>query len=242
MINIAKRAIKYLSAPIVYQLKNKYLFLKYRKDSDPRSIEWNWDKINYNKISILNLLIRKFTTPVYLEIGCDKNETFNSIPAVQKIGVDPKRGGTVRDFSNNFFSENQMLFDVIFIDGEHTYEQCREDIINSLKFSRIGTWIVLHDLLPADWFEHHVPRARTNVPWTGNVWKVAFELIKTKGIEFKIVSVDFGVGVILVKAKNVELFDRRQELVDKEFNWYHDNLNHLPILDWDSFQNFLDQN
>lgn len=103
MINIEKSEIKYLSAPIVYQLRNKYLFLKYRKDSDPRLIEWNWDKINYNKISILNLLIRKFTTPVYLEIGCDKNETFNSIPVVQKIGVDPKRGGTVRDFSNNFF-------------------------------------------------------------------------------------------------------------------------------------------
>ena len=119
MINIAKRAIKYLSAPIVYRLKNKYLFLKYRKDSDPRSIEWNWDKINYNKISILNLLIRKFTAPVYLEIGCDKNETFNSIPAVQKIGVDPKRGGTVRDFSNNFFSENQMLFDNYYLNKKY---------------------------------------------------------------------------------------------------------------------------
>ena len=33
----------------------------------------------------------------------------------------------------NNFNNNKKEFDVIFIDGLHIYEQCRKDIINSLK-------------------------------------------------------------------------------------------------------------
>ena len=52
---------------------------------------------------------------------------------VNKIGVDPERGGNVRKTSDNFFKNNKKEFDVIFIDGLHIYEQCRKDVINSLK-------------------------------------------------------------------------------------------------------------
>lgn len=230
---------KYFWAPISYRLKNKYLFLKYKKNYDSRTINWDWDAINFNKVAVLNLLLSKFNEPLYLEIGCDKNETFNSIPYNKKIGVDPKRGGTIRKTSDEFFKSNNDYFDVIFIDGDHTYEQCRIDLQNSLNFSKKGSYIVLHDLLPSNWFEHHVPRARTSVPWTGNVWKVAFELAFTSGIEFKVIKLDYGVGVIKLLTDNVVLFDRSKELADKEFDWFYENYKLLPIIGWTDFHDLI---
>ncbi|MFI5135627.1 MAG: hypothetical protein ACHQD9_07220, partial [Chitinophagales bacterium] len=46
-------------------------------------------------------------------------------------------------------------------------------------------WIVLHDLLPRDWLEEHVPRLSDT--WMGDVWKCAFEVAETPEIDFRIV-------------------------------------------------------
>ena len=97
-------------------------------------IDIDWKKINYNRSAFINKALHKFHNGKYLEIGCNNNKCFNSIFAKFKVGVDPNLGGTIRDTSDNFFNNNTMFFDVIFIDGLHTFEQCRKDIINSLKF------------------------------------------------------------------------------------------------------------
>ena len=81
-----------------------------------------------------------------------------NIPLINKIGVDPKNGGNVRETSDNFFKNNKKEFDVIFIDGLHVYEQCRKDIINSLKFLNRNGFIILHDMIPRSWLEENVPR------------------------------------------------------------------------------------
>ena len=39
-------------------------------------------------------------------------------------------------------------FDVIFVDGLHTFEQCRKDVINSLNFLNLGGYLFIHDLIP----------------------------------------------------------------------------------------------
>ena len=167
------------------------------------TIEINWGKIYYNRISSISLATQKFKNCRYLEIGCETNACFSSIPVINKIGVDPESGGNIRKTSDNFFKNNKKEFDVIFIDGLHIYEQCRKDIINSLKFLNRNGFIILHDMIPRTSKEENVPRLRTQEIWTGNTWKVGLELIKTKGIDFFIIIADHGVGVIKKNEKVV---------------------------------------
>ena len=175
-----------------------------------------------------------------MEIGCASNSLFDSVPVQKKIGVDPSSGGNVRKTSDDFFKTNDINFDVIFIDGLHTYEQVRRDIINSIKSlnDNGGGWIALHDMLPRNWIEHHVPIVAKGA-WTGDVWKVAFELIETKDIEFKIIKIDHGVGVIKVLNTKATLKNLKDDLLDKEFSYYYENLNKLPITDWEKAQSWL---
>jgi len=127
---------------------------------------------------------------------------------------------------------------VIFIDGLHTYEQARRDVINSIKCLKENGWIALHDMLPRDWTEHHIPVVTRDV-WCGDVWKVAFELSQTDGIDFKILKIDYGVGVFRVLKRDVVLKDLTGELRDKEFSYYYDNIKALPVVDWKDAQQWL---
>lgn len=224
--------------PFIAPLNNFSLRYKYRRHADPRNFDWDWRSINFNRTAVVNLLLSQFNDPSYLEIGCASNSLFDAVPCLNKVGVDPASGGNVKLTSDQFFASNHRQFNVIFIDGLHTYEQVRRDVINAINTASNGGWIVLHDMLPRDWVEHHVP-VLTSGSWTGDVWKVAFELSKTDGIEFKILKIDNGVGVIKVLNRAAELKDFREDLTFREFNYYYDNINKLPIVDWIDAQDWL---
>ena len=236
--NILNKVVRYFTRPFLPPLKRRLLQRKWQHHADTRTLDWDWGKTNFNRIAVVNLLLNRFKNPAYLEIGCASNALFNSVPSLQKTGVDPASGGNVRKTSDDFFATNSQRFDVIFIDGLHTYEQVRRDVINSIKAINYGGWIALHDMLPRNSIEHHVPIVSQGA-WTGDVWKVAFELVKTGGVEFKILKIDHGVGVIKVLNRNAELKDFREELTFKEVDFYYDNLKELPIVEWDDAQDWL---
>ena len=213
--------------------RQAYLKAKYHDHAFPQSFGWEWEKVNYNRIALVNFLISKKQQPAYLEIGCASNGLFDSVPCIGKSGVDPSEGGTIRATSDEFFQTNSRFFDVVFIDGLHTYEQVRRDVINSIRFLKPGGYVALHDMLPDTWVEHHVPRI--SLEWTGDVWKVAFELLQSHGIEFKIVRIDHGVGVFRVCDENSELVDLREELKNKEFEYLYRNIANLPVIEWQDF-------
>ncbi len=204
-----------------YQRKvnNQEIHLKLKEQYDnfcDTIIHINWDKILYNRISFISAATQKFKNCRYLEIGCDNNICFKSIPVINKIGVDPDRGGNVKDTSDNFFKNNKNKFDVIFIDGLHIYEQCRKDVINSLKVLSKNGFIFLHDMTPRNWAEENVPRLE-NTLWTGNIWKVALELSKTQGIDFFVINADMGVGVLKKNEQNIVYHDEYENLKDLKF-------------------------
>jgi len=220
--------------------QNQYLSYKYRQHSDNRELKWDWKADPFNRIAHVNLLIGKFFKPRYLEIGCAENTLFNSVYAVEKTGVDPVSGGNIRKKSDDFFNSTKAKYDVIFIDGLHTYSQVRKDVINSIKHLSEGGYIVLHDMLPRNWKEHHIP-ILTRGLWTGDVWKVGFELAESDGIDFKIIKIDCGVGVFRVTRNNVILKDLTSRLKDKEFTYFYDNLNALPIIDYYKAKLWIDE-
>jgi hypothetical protein len=228
----------YFFKPFYIRAKFYFDCLKFSHHKDNRFFNWDWSKINYNRIAVVNKLLSKFENPFYLEIGCAGNDLFNSLPIPNKTGVDPSSGGTIRKTSDEFFRSNNTKYDVIFIDGLHTYEQVRRDVINSINSLNKGGWIAIHDMLPRDWIEHHVPVISKGT-WTGDVWKVGFELTKTHGIDFKILKIDHGIGLIKKTHDQVYLEDFRVNLLNKEFDYFFENINKLPILEWDIAQNWI---
>jgi hypothetical protein len=232
------KALRYLTDPMRIGFKIKRRLLKYGHNSYNKSFDWDWGKTNFNRIALVNLLVSRKADCAYLEIGCAANDLYNSVPVPNKVGVDPQNGGTVRKTSDDFFQTNESYFDVIFIDGLHTYDQVRKDIINSIKFLKRGGWIAFHDMLPRSWMEHHVPYLGLG-PWTGDVWKVAFELSQTDGIDFKILKIDCGVGVIRLTKDKPTLIDLTNELSGKQFSYFYENVSKLPIVEWDNAQEWL---
>jgi SAM-dependent methyltransferase len=213
---------------------------KYRDDSDPRELALNWEEINFNRIAVINRIVSKFKDCDYLEIGCYRNESFDSIATEFKVGVDPVRGGTYRGTSDEFFASNTKDFDVIFIDGLHTYEQVHLDIQNALKCLRKSGYLVLHDVLPRNWIEQHRPQLFDWGPYVSDGWKTSFELLRVPGIDFRIVQIDHGVGVIHKTSSTVRFQSLSSDLAEKQFKFFMDNISSLPIVEWKDFVNWLE--
>jgi hypothetical protein len=174
----------------------------------------------------------------YLEIGCAENLLFDTVAAARKVGVDPARGGTHRMTSDAFFAVNSETFDVVFIDGLHVYDQARRDVANAMAVVPPGGWIALHDMFPRDWIEEHVPQISTS-RWTGDPWKVAFELAVSPDVDFRLVAIDHGVGIVRVLKEGAVLADRGAELGEKRFAWFRDHLGELPVVDWPAAQDWI---
>ena len=205
---------------------NPYYYIKKIKKKSIKNF-FEYDTKPYNRISLISLAInqailkKKIENCKYLEIGCFDNKAFDTVPLPidQKIGVDPLRGGTHRMTSDEFFKDNNLFFDVIFIDGLHTYEQCSKDVINSMKFLNKDGIIILHDMLPRS-------KTEETQEYSGDVWKVAVDLSKSKNIEFIIANVDQGVG--LLKKTGETRYIRQENIQTKKFedykNYYYKDL------------------
>jgi hypothetical protein len=205
----------------LYSFK-KFLFFK---NFTFKYIKFNWEKTNLSRLKIINYYLSKSISKIYLEIGCDTNLIFKNVKANLKIGVDPARGGNRRCTSDFFFKNNTIFFDVIFIDGLHEYPQIRKDLLNSLKFLKNNGCIIIHDLIPRNWLEEHVPRLSST--WCGDIWKISYEIKKAKNLTFELLLVDFGVGI--VKKINNNYFLPKIDFGQKKFNFFYKNYKKLPL-------------
>jgi hypothetical protein len=93
--------------------------------------------------------------------------------------------------SDTFFSWNKTRFDVIFLDGLHTFEQTWQDLKNAMKVCNPSGLIILDDTVPCDEFsgnpealEAYRLRESAGFPnygaWHGDVYKVILALADLK--------------------------------------------------------------
>ena len=174
-----------------------------------KRLNYDWSKFP-SRIEVIQNVINTRNYKSYLEIGCDRNENFSKIVIDHKVGVDPERGGTIRMTSDEFFKKNKDKFDLIFLDGLHTYEQTIRDIDNSLAAINEHGVIFIHDCLPKKIWNQIVPRVYGH--WNGDVWKAIVHSRTYEYADTYTCKVDHGLGVIL-KRKNSD----RLELVKKNF-------------------------
>lgn len=210
--------------------------IKYKPDRDLPEFFVDWNNKKYNRVSLIRKLITTLSndnSSRYLEIGCAGNKLFDQVSADFKVGVDPFAGGTHRMTSNKYFSTHNEKFDVIFIDGLHEYTQVREDVENALKRIEVGGFIALHDMLPRNWIEANMPCIRQG-PWTGDVWKIAFDLLNSKGVYFKILNIDFGIGLIQKIDEVTEVY-KTPGIEKLDYEYYASNRQTLPIIEYEDY-------
>ena len=173
---------------------------------------YRWDLIEY--------LIKKKNYKDYLEIGCDQNQLFSRVLVENKVGVDPVKGGNIRKTSDEFFKDNINKFDIVFIDGLHTYEQVKKDILNSVNCLNENGIILVHDCMPDSLGKQAVPRYK--MQWNGDVWKAIVDLRQNENLDIYTCLMDQGVGVITNK-KNSSLLKLNKPIDKIKFKDYYEN-------------------
>ena len=208
--------IKYKFKKFSYLFYGEKFFKKKRYDwgKYPKRFEIIQDIIDFKKYNS------------YLEIGCDRNQSFSNIKIEKRVGVDPVEGGTHKMTSDYFFSINKDNFDIIFIDGLHEYSQVMKDIKNSLKFLNKDGIILLHDCLPRTIWNQITPRL--NSDWNGDVWKSIVHCRTLENIDTYTFIADRGIGLIFPrKNKNLVKFEKKVNFKDLTFKEYFIKHEHL---------------
>ena len=202
-------------------------------ESFNKKIIYNFPQ-NFFRWNLIDYLNKKNNYTSYLEIGCDKDQLFSKINIENKYGVDPSSGGNIRKTSDDFFLENKINFDLVFIDGLHEYKQAKNDIINSLKFLNKDGIILVHDCMPDSMSKQAVPRYRMS--WNGDVWKAIVDLRRDKNIEIFTCEIDQGIAIIQNKMNTDPL---RLDLQIKQLkfkDYYQNYINYMRVISLEEFK------
>ena len=205
-----------------FLLKNKYkiqkFFYLFYGEKFFKKKRYDWGKYP-KRFEIIQDIINLKRYKSYLEIGCDKNQSFATIKIDKRVGVDPVEGGTHKMTSDYFFSINKEKFDIIFIDGLHEYTQVMKDVQNSLNFLNKDGVILLHDCLPRTIWNQVTPRL--NSDWNGDVWKSIVHCRTFENIDTYTIIADRGIGLIFPrKNKKIINFEEKKNFKHLTFKEY----------------------
>lgn len=117
---------------------------------------------------VIQGLLNLYSNPSYLEVGVNHGITFHAITAARKVAVDPKfnfdvpqarlrPGGATSDYhevpSDDYFANRPAgdMFDVIFLDGLHTFDQTLRDLLNAMTCLKPTGAIVIDDVTPSSY-------------------------------------------------------------------------------------------
>ncbi len=206
-----KQKYKYFFKRLLYYIYGEKFF---------KRLNYNWKGLP-SRTEIIQKIINEQKYSTYLEIGCDNDVNFSKVYIKNKIGVDPLKGGTLRMTSDEFFHENKKKFDIIFLDGLHTYSQTIKDIDNSLKFLNNNGVILIHDCLPKKIWNQIVPRLYGH--WNGDVWKAIVHSRTYEYADTYTCTIDHGLGIVFKRKNKDRLLIENKNFKDLKFADYFNN-------------------
>ena len=134
----------------------------------------------------------------YLEIGVEYGFTFEAVQIPKKTGVDPypkfntwlkPRSTKIHSITSDLFFnlKSNRIFDLVYLDGLHTFEQTWKDLINSSRVMSDRGLLIIDDTVPCDEFsalanqkESYRQRKLAGKPdtgsWHGDVFKILWVL------------------------------------------------------------------
>ena len=152
--------------------------------------------------------------------------------------MDPYSGGTIRETSDVFFLKNKETFDCIFIDGLHSYNQTKKDIINSLKSLNQNGVVFIHDCLPNSVWDQAIPRCQYN--WNGDVWKSIVELRTLNYVDTYTCYADMGIGIVLKRENKKKLKLDIKDFSKLKFSDYFKNFKeYMNIVEYQELVNLF---
>jgi hypothetical protein len=221
---------------IIYNYKYKLLKFLYffygEKFFKKKRYDWGKYPMRYE---IIQEIINFKNYETYLEIGCDRDQSFSNILIKQSWGVDPNEGGTHKMTSDEFFLLNKKKFDIIFIDGLHEYSQVMKDINNSLNSLNQNGVILLHDCLPRSIWNQIFPRI--NSDWNGDVWKSIVHARTFSHIDTYTLIADRGIGIIFPRP-NRKILDLKNTTNFKKLKYKDYFTNHEKFMNLIYFDKF----
>jgi Methyltransferase domain len=166
------------------------------------------------RFDIINMLIKKSDYQRYLEIGVEDGEAFSEVHCAVKHGVDPySANATFRIPSDEFFAmiNDDVEYDIIFVDGLHVEDQAQRDIENALLHLSDGGVIVVHDCNPpSEWYQRSYEEAKLNGcrQWNGTTWRAFVNLRATRpDLEMCVIDTDWGCGIVRQGGEGQDIID-----------------------------------
>ncbi|MCX6899969.1 MAG: class I SAM-dependent methyltransferase [Verrucomicrobia bacterium] len=179
-----------------------------------------------NRWDIVNRIINKEKYHSYFEIGYGTGLTFEKILIDRKIGIDtgfgvPDKTKCFIGDVQSFFRQNpREIFDIIFIDGSHLFEDVLVDAYASLDHLSDNGTIVFHDCNPPSKNYQKRKYVRGYPGWNGDVWK-AFLYLKTtrEDLNMFVVDTDYGCGIAKRKAELAKSVSKNTDIVRRISAW-----------------------
>jgi hypothetical protein len=167
------------------------------------------------RTDLINNLIKENGYKSYLEIGFGDGVNFSNIICENKISVDPNQPAAFVMSSDDYFSINKVMFDIVFVDGLHIAEQVERDVLNSLKFLNKNGVIVIHDCTPSA--EVKQLRERNCRDWQGDVWKGIVSLARM-GYLMRLIEIESGIVLLKNETKKYKISSG-----EMTWTWYLNN-------------------
>jgi len=173
---------------------------------NPEEVQESWSARRINKLQT-----GMADACTYLEVGVQHGLTLEGVKIRHRVGVDPIPRFDLESLpqgteifvgtSDEYFAsiDEEVLFDVIFLDGLHEWFQTYKDIVNSLNHLTTGGVIVVDDVVPCDEIsaipsleESYRIRVETGSPerrWHGDVFKALFALqeLHDDSVRFRVI-------------------------------------------------------
>jgi len=173
--------------------------------------------------AVVRRLLSLYEAPRYLEVGVCAGATFDRVEAPRKVAVDPEfrfdheqaerdhpgteyHQVTSDDYFGRVIAEDEA-FDVIFLDGLHTFEQTLRDLNNALCHLQPRGVMLIDDVSPPTYLASLPDRETyfrvrdwlgvTHKAWMGDVFKLVY-FIETfhQGLSFRTISNNHGQAVV----------------------------------------------
>lgn len=163
------------------------------------------------RYDFINFLIKKYNYTSFLEIV---ENTFGSPSILSNLSISNKKS------VDNLQNINDK-FDIIFIDGNHEYQNVLNDILNSLKILNNNGIIFLHDCNPTN---ENMTKVNPG-SYLGEVYKAYINVVKTFNFEYYTIDADWGCGII---KPNLSIdFNIIINKIIENWNFFESNRNQL---------------
>jgi len=147
----------------------------------------------------------------YLEIGVESGFTFEAVNFKNKSAVDPKflfnkwvksrKIELYETTSDDYFAKikaRNLSFDLVYLDGLHTFEQTYEDLRNTFQILHSNSFVLIDDTVPCDFYSSNPIQElayksrvaagfKNDGSWHGDVFKLVCTLdyLKLPGLNFR---------------------------------------------------------